>query len=90
MGPFLSPHDGAQGQLRMSDRDTEGAGLTVGKCTTCRAELDYGGSLGHRGPVSPDMVDDEVCWRNEEIIHSCKRCADKVLALAGAGFCDHL
>lgn len=36
------------------------------------------------------MIDDEVCWGNEEIIHSCKGCADEVLALAGAGFRDHL
>lgn len=36
------------------------------------------------------MVDDKVCRGNEEIVHSCKGCADEVLALAGAGFRDHL
>jgi hypothetical protein len=49
-------------------------------------------SMACRGVVDqlPDMVDDEICWRYKEIVHSCKRCSDEVLALASAGFCDHL
>lgn len=48
--------------------------------------------MAYRGLVDqlPDMVDDEICWRYKEIVHSCKRCSDEVLALASAGFCDHL
>lgn len=51
------------------------------------------GACSASGPgwrVSPDVVDDEVCWGNEEVVHSCKGCVDEVLALAGAGFRDHL
>lgn len=49
-------------------------------------------SVACRGGVDqlPDMVDDEICWRYKEVVHSCKRCSDEVLALAGAGFCDDL
>lgn len=46
--------------------------------------------LGPRWPALPDVIDDEVRWGNEEIVHSCKGCADEVLTLAGAGFRDHL
>lgn len=40
--------------------------------------------------LSPDVADDEVGWGNEEIVHSREGGVDKVLALASAGFCDHL
>ena len=41
-------------------------------------------------PPTCFMDDDEVCWGNEEVVHSGKGCADEALALASAGLCDHL
>lgn len=71
-------------------RERKRSRATLGEGAPCWAELGTWGSLGHCRLVLPDVVDDEVCGGNEEIVHSCKRRADEVLALAGAGFCDHL
>lgn len=48
------------------------------------------GLQGRGRPVLPDVVDDEIGWGYEEVIHSCKRRSNEVLALASAGFRDHL
>lgn len=42
------------------------------------------------GAGSPDVVDDEVRWGNEEVVYFRERCSDEVLTLASAGFRDHL
>lgn len=48
------------------------------------------GLQGRDRPILPDVVDDEIGWGYEEVVHSCKWRSDEVLALASAGFSDHL
>lgn len=88
MGPFLCPFlMGSKASPGWIGEIEKGAGLILREAAPCRG---FRSTLGHRALVSPDVVDDEVCWGNEEIVHSCEGGADKVLALACAGFRDHL
>lgn len=65
----------------------KGVGFILREVVLCRG---FRSILGYRALVLFDVVDDEVCWGNEEIVYFCEGGADKVLVLVCVGFRDYL